>query len=758
MSNIFYKDITVINNLTGKELASNDVLFNIANASITVRFDNLDEDITLGDGSTVKFLQKFDSVILWDFGDGTTVLGKTATHNYKLPGIYTVTCTCFDADGVPYKNQAVTFTRTITVKELLNTKLSFTDNFLALVENGELKNIKAGNKVKVAEIHTTLGSYISKNIPIKLSAVNSAVFPDSKDISNSIYQHLIPQETFKDKDNNSVEAITPDYRDVYASFVYSDNEVSIVFYVIVDSLNDDMESFEPVKLSGINYSSTTKFVTSIEEIDAIEYFYAGKYAITSIWYQSDLAAEVTLSYILDTSYLPAKNFYAAQDSVNLVPIGVDFTVINNNLSEETKVIISHNGLANDTNISEARYVNILSPFIVQLSDGKNTFKDVQIKNISVESITPLTSALVEFYTTSYDNYGVKMGVIWPTTETIDVPTTITLSITATDSNENELTYTTSIDNITIIDLKSFEDNKSKYYLDPIQDYTVYSAKDIWNIHKTHAVFNDVPELDKFMLAILEPHRFLNSILAKAENFVDDFANINTCSIKSLISILDSLNLSTELYNNENFSSPASIGELIKIFSINHARLVGTTLKVPDEFETENGFAGKNRGDIIKLTDKVYYTEFGWPIIIAYDRFARTYTLINTSLITNCPDAIKYDENGPYFQIIDYYAAWGWNLSLGESEQIKYTLLGIDDNKTHALDVLTREKEYTRAREDIDKYYTFYRYISTNNTDRLDAYLKGETISPLVEDYKEWARTNGSMEKLLYKALIEGLDL
>ena len=43
----------------------------------------------------------------------------------------------------------------------------------------------------------------------------------------------------------------------------------------------------------------------------------------------------------------------------------------------------------------------------------------------------------------------------------------------------------SIDNLTFIDLKSFSNKDSKYYLDPKQDYTEYSAKEIWDIYKTH---------------------------------------------------------------------------------------------------------------------------------------------------------------------------------------------------------------------------------------------------------------------------------
>lgn len=40
--------------------------------------------------------------ILWDFGDGTYATSSSATHVYKYPGIYNVSATLYDAQGVAY--------------------------------------------------------------------------------------------------------------------------------------------------------------------------------------------------------------------------------------------------------------------------------------------------------------------------------------------------------------------------------------------------------------------------------------------------------------------------------------------------------------------------------------------------------------------------------------------------------------------------------------------------------------------------------
>jgi PKD repeat protein len=59
-------------------------------APLTVSFDGSASSDS--DGTIVSYS--------WDFGDGTTATGETATHEYTQPGMYTATLTTMDEDGV----------------------------------------------------------------------------------------------------------------------------------------------------------------------------------------------------------------------------------------------------------------------------------------------------------------------------------------------------------------------------------------------------------------------------------------------------------------------------------------------------------------------------------------------------------------------------------------------------------------------------------------------------------------------------------
>lgn len=102
--------ISVTNLVTNKEL-TNNLLFAHESCKIKVTLKN--------DWKTL-----YRNTIRWDMGDGTIIKGTSATHYYKFPGKFRITCTLYNIDGSPVENSLYT---DVIVKEVIPTELSFVD-------------------------------------------------------------------------------------------------------------------------------------------------------------------------------------------------------------------------------------------------------------------------------------------------------------------------------------------------------------------------------------------------------------------------------------------------------------------------------------------------------------------------------------------------------------------------------------------------------------------------------------------------------
>lgn len=798
MSNYFYGEITVTNDITGQPMGNDDLLFTIDGSSITL---SMPEDLIVSTsdldeyGMPISYVifKKFDREILWDFGDGTKIRGLKASHSYKQPGTYSITCTCFDADGNPYRNNFPKTAQAVKVVDILNTTLAYTQEYLKKVDAGLLSNIHAGETTEIAEVSATLDKVITEDVPVKCYTAKS----NSENIFNlkvgTSFQHLLPYNTFLNSKNEPTLSIVPDYKNVYVLLTSVDDKIKLNLYIL-DPDYVDNTPVEPLLLdSSIPYESETFIIKDLSEISSENHYFIGKTGKASVFYRDDLPAElIETTFVLDQDYFPDANILLSKNIINLVSIGTSLEIKNNNLTGDEVLFYSTNGLTtakgtedspiydlslsnNKFSFDRAKYLNIETPFVLRVISNKDNpyfIKDVKIKNISLDnkSVIPENSAGVTIYSgvssilgNLYTDVGSCFCSLVPSLETNDIKSSFTLCLTLEDSNNNTRDYRLTVDNLTYIDFDSFTNPESKYYLDPKQNYIDYSAEDAWEIYKTHPVFEEVPVLDDYMISIFKNKDFLQSVINKGWNFVDDVANINTCSLKNLISILDSIDIKIDLYNNENFGKPDVINNLLKIFSISHSRLIGTTIKEEDEFETQDMLAGKNRGAEIPLDEKIYIPmvdgQYIWPKIICYDRYDQKYTVLNTALLATVPESpIKSDDNGDYFQIIDYFKGWGWGLLLGDLEYYNYTILAPKKNERLIFNLLAKSPELVKAKEQISKFYQFYQYIDTDNTRVENSYLKPETISENIKDYNVWYKDDGSMDRLLYKTLVENLNL
>lgn len=824
MNNYFNKPFVIFNNLTNREYIKDTVIFNNKLSSISVYFS--DEEINNPDVDGLKLFQKFDTKILWDFGDGTTIYGKSATHVYTEPGIYYITCTCFDADGNPYKNAYDVSNTRVQVISILDTSLSFTNNYCKkLRENQNLiENVYAGEKINAGEFVVKLDKSITKNVPITCSVINSLSQEFLDENNTEQYFHLLPYHSFYDKDDNPVKSIVPKYYYVYVTLEVNDpehlyfdtednnniitdsiidnnpkgsnikteNKIAqnkLTFYVLINDSNENNFNLQDITLehfkNTLNFVIETKYILDVSELNKdLTYSYVGKLGYSNVSFIEDTPVEeIKLIYNLDQDYFPETNIKLAKHTINLVSIGIQ-TEIKKNLANNPNIsydfVYSTNGLFSDISkqdvlslennrysLERAMYLNVANQIVFRIrgyDSLKNEYYFPKDLTLSIDNfnISPINSCEIEINQTmndKFNNFGSAFIYLTPKIETEQFLTNLQIFVRGID--ENGIEFYPEIDNnnfisisdLLFIDLQSFLNNHSKFYLNPEQNYTDYSTDEIWTVHKVHPSVENVPNLDKFMLAILGSNDFLQKVINKGNNFVDDIANVNTSSILNLISILKSIDVDVDLFNNENFNSPNKMADLLKIISINHSRLLGNKIKVNDEFVTDNNTPGKNLGKEIKITEQIFINDNKYPIIVTYDKFSREYFKIDTYSLTILDPSPFREENGKkYFCLDQYEKRWGWNLILNFNEYNKDITLK-DNNQIN-----------------IPKYYQFFEYIESNEQIRENSYLKPNTLLMYDENSKSyidnqniidrdtWIKADGSIDRLLYKTLIDTLDL
>ncbi|GGL87345.1 PDK repeat-containing protein [Nakamurella endophytica] len=111
----------------GKDTATRTVTVTAPNSAPTASWTSTAAGLTLSvDGSASKDTDGTISSYSWDFGDGATATGKTASHTYATAGSYVVTLTVKDDGGL-----AGTSARSVTVSDQL-----FADAFGRTVPSG----------------------------------------------------------------------------------------------------------------------------------------------------------------------------------------------------------------------------------------------------------------------------------------------------------------------------------------------------------------------------------------------------------------------------------------------------------------------------------------------------------------------------------------------------------------------------------------------------------------------------------------------
>jgi len=221
------------------------------------------------------------------------------------------------------------------------------------------------------------------------------------------------------------------------------------------------------------------------------------------------------------------------------------------------------------------------------------------------------------------------------------------------------------------------------------------------------------------------------VYEKIANMPKNLNDVDVCNIAALLSICKQYNVPVFDYN---YPIPPSLQRLIDLFSISHKRLLGQRSIYNRNFTKKNydqTVYGRNLGD--ELSVETYIASAGVPIV-AYDKFNRNYSLINTPYISAGSGSPGFIDNIGLsaYPLSGYSPLWGWNLDTDR--------IGLD----------------------IRNDYQFFIHVDSSSNIQLEGVIDWDssqtTISPHVSTYEEWYDDGGIVENLINRQIYIGCDL
>jgi len=239
------------------------------------------------------------------------------------------------------------------------------------------------------------------------------------------------------------------------------------------------------------------------------------------------------------------------------------------------------------------------------------------------------------------------------------------------------------------------------------------------------------------------------IYEKIDNFVANNSDIDTCNVKSIYGLSQSLNRDLQSYN---YTYPGEISRLVNILSTGVHRLIGTRDQYVDDFH-DITIVDENTGDVhygrnigmTQLSIETYIVSAGVPII-AKELYGDNRYKIIPNYVAGDPAAPGYTThqgiNGlSSYPLSSYTTDWNWGLSYPQNNINKFS-----------------------------DYYDFYEYVD-NNTYSLSSFsqnsglinwnstaeiINRSTIDESRNTFDDWFGEDGIVDVNLSFALHHGL--
>jgi hypothetical protein len=669
--------------------------------------------------------------IVWDFGDGTTVEAVTATHAYKEPGRYKVTCYLYDRNGEGYYD---TFYQQVNVYNYLQDTLS----------------LSASNTTNT---FLTAGKYIR---PILVTR------------STSWQYYEVPYTPDEQSDNffsppTKGKPLLEDTKSTPLKFNI-DKPVSIITYVSGASAANYFDSGISTTHYGHLYPYSSTFIENVGENGLTEFLEVSSFTTTSIpIYIKLVGTEIVRTTSSDTDSFfcgttGSRLLYYKDDFPSLaanVLLGINASELKpysntNTIGYKTttaknrsyaKLSISSNGLDSEGTlpnlfpIDKNKFAESRIGVVIKVKDSENfTVKDIPLINYPDDFIVfKLTngSTLYSFdiisdfgSLSSLNKGGFWKGYIIPHTNILMENVYLSASVSIQGSTVRGTSNT----------------------------FNVYPSGGYYNIAKNgedvdfKEIFKEIAIQPLFLDQTVLFNDFLGTIFGdidsiqdsigkvtyeKIKNFVDNNSVLDYSNIDQLLSIFKSFNLNDPKYSSNNFNTPKELKRLIDLLSINHSRLFGTQNKFKENFKSfgylNNPLYGKNLGEEVTINHVITAGQD----LVAFEKFSGDYKYLNT-YIPLCASYITLLSNNRYY-LSSYNSSWGWNLVVPQSGS----------------DILS-------------KYYLFYRYVPNIDGTIKNSVINFEdpntTLSFNNSSYQAWSQESGIISNIVAQKLYSKLNL
>lgn len=306
---------------------------------------------------------------------------------------------------------------------------------------------------------------------------------------------------------------------------------------------------------------------------------------------------------------------------------------------------------------------------------------------------------------------------------------------------------------------------------PTEKTVKENINELVETYMIHPMFEETPNIKEFFKIVLNSRNLVNYSLTKSKNFIDDHANVKTCYLSALISILKMMGEDILEYEKGAFEGVNDLRDFVRLLTINHSDLVGhiigekldtivrldrtgknvsDEIKVDDVLTLQTNNKKFTKGKVLKLTrdDKDYDCTLihkdGVDIIV-HDKYTHDTKVVNFNLV----------NLGNKVQINDYEPSWGWNLLL--PKRYDDCLFKLKTNESYkkengvnlySYNELQRIKQ--TMKEILSGYYSFHLLNPKVDNVRVGNFLENSTITERINDVDDWSKEWGITHEILMK--------